>query len=97
MSIETVVCSTEGVDEAVRRACVDKQFRELLVNNPESALEQIGVALQKGQRVIVVDFSIEEPPPLIINLPPLGAELFVANAYTEGEIVDAVSNRDGRN
>lgn len=96
MKLETVTSSTEGVDEAVRRACIDKQFRELLVSRPEAALEEAGVALQEGQRVIVVDFSVEGPPPLMINLPPLGAEIFVANAYVEGEIADAVSKPDGR-
>lgn len=97
MATMTVTCMTEGVDEAVRRACADKAYRELLLAKPEAALAELGVALRPDQRVLVVDFQAELPPPLVIHLPPLGAELLAADAFLQAELVEAVSvAKDGR-
>lgn len=86
--------TSEYVDEAVRRACRDPEFRANLIEQPERTLIEIGVPLQKGQKVIISDMSDGAPPPLVIHLPPIGAELFPTNAYSEAALIDALSCRE---
>lgn len=90
MNPNAVSCMTDGLDEVVRRACLDRDFRQQLLDKPEAALAELGVALHKGQQVLVVDFAQDTPPPLVLHLPPFGAEVFVADAYTEGEFAAAL-------
>lgn len=94
MNPNAVSCVTDGLDQAVRRACVDRGFRELLVNQPEAALAELGLTLHKGQQVLVLDFAQDTPPPLVLHLPPFGAEVFVADAYTEGEFAAALGQHN---
>ncbi|MBL7854218.1 MAG: hypothetical protein JNL17_07460 [Cyclobacteriaceae bacterium] len=94
MEAQIPVSICESLDEIVLKCCSDLDFRNAFIVNPKKILQSRGVEIRKDQEIMVVDLSNESVPPLVIHLPPMGAELYPTTQMLEDSLLYALDREN---